>query len=344
MNKIKVLVTGSAGFMGSHLVDYLLNEGYKVYGVDDLSGGYLENVSSDSHFTKLDLRDREAVEKYICKIKPQIVYHLAADATEGRSQFTPLNCTERNYMAHLNVLIPAIRNSMEKMVLCSSMSVYGAQKPPFSEDMEPRPEDIYAISKAAMEKSTAILSEVHHFKYTIFRPHNVYGPRQNLADPYRNVIGIFINCLLHDRNFYIYGDGGQKRAFSYIDDVTPYIARAGFMDEANGEIFNIGPREEYTINEMAREVLANFVDNPNDPPDHLKPKYLPGRPKEVKEAFCTNAKAEKILGYKTSVSLFEGIGRMVAWAKQTGPQEFRYLNSLELETNETPVTWKDKLI
>lgn len=344
MKKFKVLVTGSAGFMGSHLVDYLLNEGHEVYGVDDLSGGYMENVNPDSRFTKLDLRQRQAVEKHINEVQPQVVYHLAADATEGRSQFTPLNCTERNYLAYLHLLIPAIKNGMEKMVVCSSMSVYGAQKPPFSEEMEPAPEDIYAISKAAMEKATKILSEVHNFKYTIFRPHNVYGPRQNLADPYRNVIGIFINCLLNDRNFYIYGDGEQKRAFSYIDDVTPYIARAGFRDETNGEIFNVGPREEYTINEMAREVLANFVDNPNGPPDHLKPKYLPDRPKEVKEAFCTSTKAEKVLGYKTSVNLSEGIRRMVEWAKQTGPQEFRYLDSLELETKETPITWKDKLI
>jgi UDP-glucose 4-epimerase len=344
MKKSNVLVTGAAGFMGSHLVDYLLGEGREVYGVDDLSGGYQRNVNPRSHFTRLDLREKEATASLVEQIKPQIIYHLAADATEGRSQFTPINCTERNYLVYLHLLIPAIKNGMEKMVVCSSMSVYGAQKPPFSEEMKPAPEDLYAISKAAMEKATEILSEVHGFKYTIFRPHNVYGPRQNLADPYRNVIGIFINCLLHDRNFYIYGDGEQRRAFSYIDDVTPYIAKSGFMNKADGEIFNIGPREEHTINEMAREVLSNFVDDPDHPPEHLRPKYLPARPKEVKEAFCTCEKAEKILGYQTTVGLSEGIRRMVEWAKYLGPQEFRYLESLELETKETPVTWKERLI
>lgn len=344
MSRAKVLVTGAAGFMGSHLVDYLVNGGHEVFGVDDLSGGYSSNVNPKSRFTKLDLREKEAARVLIEQIRPQIIYHLAADATEGRSQFTPINCTERNYSVYLNLLVPAIKNGMEKIILCSSMSVYGSQRPPFSEEMEPKPEDIYAISKAAMERATEVLAQVHGFKYTIFRPHNVYGPRQNLADPYRNVIGIFINCLLHNRYFYIYGDGGQKRSFSYIDDVTPYIAKAGFMEKTNGEIFNIGPREEYTISKMAGEVLSNFIDDPDNPPEHLKPKYLPARPKEVREAFCTCDKAERILGYKTSVDLSEGIRRMVDWAKTIGAQEFRYLESLELETEKTPTTWKDKLM
>lgn len=339
-----ILVTGSAGFMGSHLVNELLNKGFnKVYGVDDLSGGYMENVNKKSHFTKLDLRERDLVARYVDKVKPEIIFHLAADATEGRSQFTPIGCTERNYLAYLNLLAPAIRNNIKKVILASSMSVYGSQKPPFSEDMERKPDDIYAISKAAMERATEILSEVHGFKYVIVRPHNVYGPGQNLSDPYRNVVAIFINCLLNNRNFYIYGDGEQKRAFSYIDDFTPYIIKTAQLPEAEGEIFNIGPMQEISINELSHIVLAEFFQN-EKVPKHLIPKHVPPRPMEVKEAWCTVDKAKKILGYKTTVSLQEGVQKMIAWAKKKGPQKFHYLEDLEIVNKETPLTWVEKLI
>lgn len=344
MEDLKILVTGSAGFMGSHLVDSLIEQGYKkVFGVDDLSGGYLDNVSPKSSFTKLDLRDKKKTAEYIEQVKPEIIFHLAADATEGRSQFTPISCTERNYLAYLNLLVPAIKNNLQKVILTSSMSVYGSQKSPFSEDMERLPDDIYGISKAAMERATEILSQVHGFKYVIIRPHNVYGPGQNLADPYRNVIAIFINCLLNGRNFYIYGDGEQKRAFSYIDDFTPYIIKAAFLKEAEGEIFNIGPVQECTINELAQIVLKMFFKNEKIPQKFL-PKYLPARPMEVKEAWCTVGKAKRILGYKTKIPLEEGIRKMITWARKKGPQKFYYLEDLEIVNDKTPLTWVEKLI
>src|SRR3990167_9756595 len=136
MNSKRILVTGAAGFMGSYVVDALVARGdVDVYGVDDLSGGYESNINPKSHFEKLDLRDKEKTAQYIAKIKPQILYHLAADASEGRSQFTPLSATERNYLAYMYTLIPCIANGIQRVVLTSSMSVYGAQKPPFSEDM-----------------------------------------------------------------------------------------------------------------------------------------------------------------------------------------------------------------
>lgn len=340
---MKILVTGAAGFMGSHLVDMLIAMGHKVYSVDDLSGGYMRNVNKKSHFTKLDLRNKIKTQEYIEKIKPEIVFHLAADATEGRSQFTPLNCAERNYMAYLNLIVPCIKTGFKKIILTSSMSVYGSQKPPFNEDMERRPDDIYGVSKAAMEKTTEILSKVHNFKYVIIRPHNVYGPRQNLSDPYRNVIAIFINCLLNKKNYYIYGEGKQKRAFSYIDDFTPYIAKAGFLKKAEGEIFNIGPTKEYTINELSEHVLDNFFPN-GKIPSKFKPKFLPIRPMEVIDAWCTVDKAEKILGFKTTIDLSEGIKRMMEWARMVGPQKFKYLDDLELVSKDTPRTWKKKLL
>jgi len=342
----RILVTGAAGFMGSHLVDELIKKGCKkVYGVDDMSGGYRRNVHPKSKFTKFDLRDKKKTETYINKIKPELIYHLAADATEGRSQFTPISATERNYLAYLYTIAPAIQTGkLKKVVLTSSMSVYGGQKPPFTEDMERKPEDVYAISKSAMERSTEILSEVHGFSYVIIRPHNVYGPRQNLADPYRNVIGIFINCLLRNKNFYIYGDGQQTRAFSYIDDFTPYIVKVGFSPRWDGEIFNIGPIEEFTINYLAQTVLKEFFGDSKKVPQNLKPKYLPSRPKEVKHAFCSHKKAQQLLGYKTSVSFEEGVRKMIQWAKEIGPQRPKYLEKLEIVNQATPKTWLKKLI
>ena len=341
----KVLVTGAAGFMGSHLVDALVERGEEVYGVDDLSGGFWRNINADSRFTKLDLRDSAATAMYIGLIKPEVIYHLAADATEGRSQFTPLSATQRNYVAYLNLLIPAIRSgSLKKLVLTSSMSVYGAQLPPFSEDMPRMPEDIYAVAKTSMERATEILADVHGFKYTIIRPHNVYGPRQNIRDPYRNVLGIFINCLLHGKGFYVYGDGEQLRAFSYIGDVTPAFVVAGNSGEADGQIINVGPREEYSINYAASRILDIFFDG-SEIPNQCMPTYLPDRPREVKEAFCTLDKAQQILDFKTSVTFDEGLRRMIAWAKELGPQEPNYLaDGLELPAPNAPDTWTKQLI
>ncbi len=342
---MRVLITGAAGFMGSHLVDFLTkNKEHEIFAVDDLSGGYLNNVSPKANFTKLDLREREKVEKYISQVKPELLYYLAADASEGRSQFTPINSTERNYLAYMYTIVPAIRYGLKKVVLTSSMSVYGAQKPPFSEDMPKKPEDIYGIAKSAMEDATEVLAKVHSFDYVIVRPHNVYGPKQNLADPYRNVIAIFINCILSNKRFYIYGEGNQKRAFTYIEDFTPYFAKSGFSNRCNGEVINIGPKEDHTINELADIVLNVFFPDGNVS-KHLKPQYFPLRPQEVMEAYCTNDKATKLLGYKTTVDLEEGVVKMIKWAKEKGPQNFKYLeDGVELATKDLPQTWSKKLI
>lgn len=334
---MRILVTGVAGFMASHLSEYLANQGHDVYGIDNESIGIKENVPTNIKYAKIDMKDADDMTSLIEECKPELVYHLAAWAHEGLSQFMPRHITENNYNAFLNLIVPAINNGMKRIVVCSSMSVYGGQTPPFNEGMPRIPEDVYAVAKTAMEITTEILADVHGFYYTIIRPHNVVGPRQSMSDPYRNVAAIMMNRILAGKPPIIYGDGNQTRAFSYIDDVTPYIAKAGFIDEAKGEIINIGPTEEFTINKLADTILKAFDSD-------LKPIHFPDRPREVKNAFSTNDKAIKILGYKTSVPFEEGIGKMVEWAKAQGHKEFKYLDELELTGNSVPRTWKEKLL
>ena len=343
-SKPKVLVTGSAGFIGSHIYDLLFAMGYEVYGVDDLSGGFMRNVSQKKFFTKLDLRDRSKTAAYIEKVKPDVIFHLAADATEGRSQFTPFSAMDRNIVAYNNVLIPAIKHGLKKMILTSSMSVYGAQQVPFKESMDPQPEDIYGISKMSMEKTTHVLADVYGFKYVIIRPHNVYGKNQNLSDPYRNVVGIFINSLLHGKGFYVYGDGTQKRAFSYIDDVAPAMVKAAFKKECEGKTINIGSDEAVTLNKLAETVLKTFYGDIRNVPKNIFPKHVSDRLREVKYAYCEHKVAEKFLGFRPKIKLSEGVSKMTKWAKSIGKQPFVYLTKLELEHPKAPKTWTEKLI
>lgn len=325
--------------MGSHLVDHLMKEGHTVYGVDNLSIGKKSNVpaAAEQNFAQVDLRDKHQTLALVRAIKPDICFHLAAWAHEGLSQFMPQLITENNYNAFLNLVVPLINYKCKRIVVCSSMSVYGDQTPPFDETMKRKPVDVYAIAKTAMEEATEILADVHGLEYVIVRPHNVYGPRQILWDPYRNVVGIFCNRILNGKPPIIYGDGEQTRAFSYIDDVTLALARAGFEEKAKGQIINIGPTENFSVKYLAEQVLAAFDSD-------LKPEYIEDRPREVKHAYCSNDKAMEILGYETKVSFPEGIKQMVTWAKTVGPQKFEYLTDLELTGDKVPKTWSERLL
>lgn len=341
---MRVLVTGGAGFMGSHAVDRLLELGHEVTAADSLIGGYVENVDPAAEFVECDLADRGAAGALVESADPEVIFHFAADATEGRSQFTPLSSMDNNVVAYLNVLVPAIARGLSKMVLVSSMSVYGAQQPPFRETMPRLPEDVYAAMKASMEAATEHLSAVHGFDYAIFRPHNVYGERQNLADPYRNVVAIFINALLRDRGVHIYGDGEQRRAYSYIGDTNPVMVDGGLSDRSNGGIFNVGSSEDVSINQLADVVRDVFFDG-GPWPEGQEPTYLPGRPLEVKNAYCSHEAAEEILGFKNTTSLRAGVEAMVRWAREVGAREPAYLpKSLEIGTDLAPATWREQLI
>ncbi len=328
---MKILITGSAGFMGSWIVDELIEKKHQVYGVDDLSGGNMENVHPVCKFTKLDLRDKVKTDKYIAEVKPEILYHLAANARESASFFQPREVTERNLMAYINVLEPCIKFGMKKTILYSSMARYGEQPTPFDETLAPKPVDIYASNKVAMEEITKQLAGAHGFDWTIIVPRNVYGERQSLSDRFRNYLGITMNHIMRDEPVIIYGDGEQTRSFSYISNSLPCYIRC--LEEANGETINIGGMVPKTINEVAEMILFEF------PFYRRRVRHLQDRYGEVKHAWATYEKSIKLLGYDEKVNLEEGIQRMVYWAKKKGPQEWSK-DELTLFNEKVPETWR----
>ena len=329
---MRVLVTGAAGFMGSHVAEGLTAAGHEVMGIDDLSGGFERNVTAGVKFFPVDLRDAAETERVVMENPPELLCHLAANAREGASQFQPRDVCGRNLMAYVNVLVPAIRLGVKKVVLYSSMAAYGDQAAPFEERLPREPVDVYGVNKAAMEQITEILAEVHGYSYTIIRPHNVFGERQSLVDRYRNVVGIFMNRIMRGEPAYVYGDGEQKRAFSYIGDSLPAFLRAAEMrPEIDHEVINVGGKHAVTVNELLKLVAGCFDAEP-------RVVHLPDRPREVKNAYCTWEKSAELLGYEERYGLEEGIRRMAEWAKQLGPQPWTE-ERLELPSEKAPVIW-----
>lgn len=333
MKSKKILVTGGAGFIGSHLSDSLIEAGHSVYVIDDLSGGKRKNLNKKAKFYKLDLRNKKKTDALIKKIKPEIVFHLAANAAENKAQFSPIDITERNWNAFINTLTPFIKYGGKRFIFTSSIAVYGALQTPFKETDKPEPEDLYGVSKLACEQALKILSQVHNFEYVIARPHNVYGPRQNMNDPYRNVVTIFMNSLLKKKPYYIYGDGKQKRCFSYIDDVVSALFKCGF-EKVSGMTFNIGADKDYSVNDLSKVVQKISEIN-------IDPIYIADRPQEVKVAISDHKMAKKYLEYKDKTSLLDGIEQTWQYAKQIGPQEYVY-DEVELDSPVLPKNWKKK--
>jgi len=331
----KVFISGIAGFLGSHLADALIKEGHQVSGCDNLIGGYEENVPKEATFYKYDCGNLKLMSKVLKDI--DLVYHCAATAYEGLSVFSPVLVTQNVFENSITMITASIINKVKRFVFCSSMARYGKNEVPFLESMQCKPEDPYGISKYAVELILKNLSAVHGLEYVIVAPHNIIGTRQKYDDPYRNVAAIMINLMLQGRQPIIYGDGEQKRCFSFVNDCVSPLVKLGFRDDVAGQIFNIGPDEEFvTINELAQTIakLINF---------DLKPIYQPARPQEVELATCSADKARKILGYKTTYTLEQGLKEMVDWIKQKGIKKFNYSLPLEIINEKTPKSWKEKL-
>jgi UDP-glucose 4-epimerase len=315
----KILITGIAGLLGSRLADWIVdNTDYKVVGIDDLSGGFSENINRKVQFYKFNLNDLEALKGVFKKENIEIVYHFAAYAAEGLSPFIRKYNYENNLITSTNLITCAIQYNVSRFVFASSMSVYGDKyEPPFSEDLKQAPIDPYAVAKYAVELDLEIAFRQHGLKYTIIRPHNFYGINQNIWDKYRNVLGIWMYQIINKQNPTIFGDGTQVRAFSYVDDSVIPFWNASQRDNCVGEIINLGGIKEYSVNE-ACDTLIN-VTGLNIKPVYLEPRH------ESKYAWSTWEKSVRLLDFKHKVDLQEGLSIMWDWAnKQPNRERFTW--------------------
>ena len=322
---MKILVTGVAGLLGSRLAEWILsNTDHKVIGIDDLSGGYTENIPKGVKFYKFDLKNLSRIDKLFNKHKPDIVYHFAAYAAEGLSPFIRKYNYENNLISSTNLITCSIKHDIKRFVFASSMSVYGNKyEPPFHEDLQQCPIDPYGVAKFSVEQDLKIAYEQHGLAYTIVRPHNFYGQNQNIWDKYRNVLGIWMYQIINDMQPTIFGDGEQVRAFSYVDDSLIPFWNASQRDECIGEIINLGGIKEYTINEACNTLIRVTGTN-------LKPLYLEER-HEAKHAWSTWEKSIKLLDFEHKIDLEEGLTKMWKWA-QTQPNRERFVwSEYELE-------------
>lgn len=331
-----ILVTGAAGFLGSHICKELLNRKYEVIGVDNLIGGDKENIPFLDNFFKLDCSDFKSMLKITKGV--DVLFHCAATAHEGLSVFSPYTITQNNIMATVGVATAAIQNGVKRIIYCSSMARYGNQLSPFTEDMQAKPVDPYGISKVAGEEILKTLCKVHSVELVIAVPHNIIGPNQKYDDPFRNVVSIFINRMLQGKPPIIYGDGLQTRCFSYVDDCLSCLIQMIEDPSVVGHVINIGPDEEFVTIKQVAETCANVTGFNGEF------EYVADRPQEVKHATCSSDKARKLLNYKTTTTFKEGIKKTYDYIKEHGPRDFKYHLDIEIINDKTPKTWTKQLI
>jgi UDP-glucose 4-epimerase len=325
------LVTGGAGFIGSHVVKSLLEIGHNVVVLDDLSGGFEDHVDQNAAFVKGSITDHDLLERLFEEYKFDYVYHLAAYAAEGLSHFIRRFNYTNNLIGSVNLINESIKHKVKCFVFTSSIAVYGTGQVPMREDIVPVPEDPYGVSKLAVEQDLKAAKEMFDLNYIIFRPHNVYGEYQNIGDRYRNVVGIFMNQLMQGKDLTIFGDGTQTRAFSYIGDVAPYIARSVEEPDAYNQIFNVGADKEYSVNELA-EAVMKAMDMQGEI-SHQEARN------EVMHAYSDHSKVKRIfsIGDSDFTSLSDGLQSMADWAKRIGSRESSIFTNIEVKEKLPPI-------
>jgi UDP-glucose 4-epimerase len=309
----------------------LLSSGYKVIALDDLSGGFVENVPLGATFVQGSINDVELIEKIFCENKIEYIFHLAAYAADGLSHFIKRFNYTNNLIGSINLINAGVNYDVKCFVFTSSIAVYGTNQVPMTEDLTPMPEDSYGIAKYAVEMDLQQSHEMFGLKYIVFRPHNVYGERQNIGDKYRNVIGIFMNLMMQDKPLTVFGDGEQSRAFSYIGDVSPIIARSIETPEAYNQIFNIGADTPYSVNYLT-EVVAKAMNKP------LRKVHLDAR-NEVVHAYASHDKVRRFFGSDVKCSLEEGVKRQADWALRVGAKASMKFENIEIIKN-LPPSWR----
>lgn len=313
---MKILITGIAGLLGSNLADYLINKKNEVIGIDDLSGGYIENINPNVENYKINLvYDVKSLNEIFSKHNIDYVFHFAAYAAEGLSPFIRNYNYNNNLVATSNIVNCCINHNVKRLIFTSTMAVYGENKTPFDESYSPNPIDPYGIAKYACELDIKVAGEQHGLDWCIIRPHNVYGKKQNIWDKYRNVLGIWMNQYLNNKSLTIYGDGLQTRAFSYIDDSVEPLWNAAILPEASKQIINLGGIYETSINEACDTLIKVMGGGEKI--------YLEQR-HEVKHAFSTFQKSVDIIKFKHNTDLEKGLTDMWNWAK-TQPRRSQFI-------------------
>lgn len=306
----RILVTGGAGFVGSHLVDRLLDEGFKVWVVDNLYTGQMENLvqhrgKKGFRFVEADIRNFELVKKMVRGV--DAVFHEAALVSVTRSVENPLLSNETNVTGTLNLLKACVDARVKRFVYASSSSVYGETETlPKHEDLATVPLSPYAVSKLAAENYVRVFHGVYGLETVCLRYFNVYGPRQTYG-PYSGVISIFINRLLEDQPPIVYGDGEQTRDFTNVQDVVEANMLALSAQKAVGEVFNVATGVATSVNKLA-EIIQEIMDKTN-----LAPVYANPRPGDIKHSYAAISKARKILRYNPRVQLEKGLADLVKW-------------------------------
>ena len=320
----KVLVAGGAGFIGSHVVNELRRRKIDVRVFDNFVGGEqnLKYFDDSVEIVKGDTCNKEDCKKAVegC----DTVFNLAAHAAEGQSVFIPVFNAQTNLIGSITLLTETINAGIRDVVFTSSIATYGRQKKmPIKETAPLHADDPYAVTKKAFEDYLRVYHELGHIDPYIVRFFNVYGPRQRMDDPYRGVVPIFINKCLKGENPVIFGDGLQKRAFTYISDVVEPICNIVGNKRLVNNPINIGTEKVYTVKRLAEEIVKKMGSK-------VKIEFIPKRTSDVKIAYCDTGKAKKLLKYRPKVGLSEGLDRTIEWAKELGPQEFRYFDYTEI--------------
>lgn len=332
---MRSLVTGGAGFIGSHVARHCHRMGHEVLVLDDLSGGFRDQVPPGVAFVQGSVTDEHLVSQLFAEFKFDYVYHCAAYAAEGLSHYIRRFNYNNNLIGSVNLINEAVNHDVKCFVFTSSIAVYGANQLPMREDMTPNPEDPYGVSKYAVELDLRAAHHMYGLNHVIFRPHNVYGEHQNIGDKYRNVLGIFMRQIMQGESMTIYGDGTQTRAFSYIDDVAPVIAQSVDNRKAYNEAINVGAETYHTVNDLAEVVAAAFGVS-------AEITYLPAR-KEVQHAYSDHTKAATLFGLGPKVSLTEGVSRMASWARSAGSRKSQFFENIEISRG-LPAHWRGDLV
>lgn len=332
MGKVS-LVTGGAGFIGSHVVNHLIRIGHEVVVLDDLSGGFKRNVHPKATLISDSITNTEKVNELFEKYRFDYVYHLAAYAAEGLSPHIRQFNYENNLMGSINLINASVNFDVKCFVFTSSIAVYGNQTPPFTELMIPQPEDPYGIAKYAVELDLKDAQKRFGLNHVIFRPHNVFGVGQNLSDPYRNVVGIFMNQHIKNQPLTIFGDGTQTRAFTPIQAISESIASCISNPKALNQTFNVGSDEVMSLNKLADLLISSFGESK----EKVIVKYLNKRD-EVAHAYSNHDKFNGVFSQKPIIKMKEAIVEMAHWAKTIEVKPAAKFEPIEIEKN-LPDSW-----